>query len=124
MDNLVALYRAVVALGSPVGEKILHRVAQTGLPKLIGLRGVVRDERVKETLRGPLFRVVAERVPQRHNRDQRKRRDGEGHGSGFIWFIGRWIGKWHSVGSFPASVGIKSAVVALPSLHRAATPKS
>ena len=91
MENPVTLHRAVVALRAPVGEKVLHRVGRAGLPELIGLSSVAGDEGIKKMFGGFLFRVVAERKPQRDNRDYRKRRDGEGHGPGFIWFIGRRI---------------------------------
>src|SRR5258708_38067530 len=108
--DLVALHRAVVTLRPPISEKILHCVTRARFPELIGFGGVTRDQGVEETLCGFFLQVVAERKPQNHNRDQRKRRDGESHGSRFIWFTGRWIEKRHSVVSCPASVGIKHAV--------------
>src|SRR2546430_13214004 len=91
-DNSVTFHRAVIALRSPIGEKILHRVGRTGLPEFVSLGGIGRDEGVEETLRSLLFRVVAKRVPQHDNRDHGKRRNSEGHGPRFIWF-GRWVEK-------------------------------
>src|SRR5438445_13673905 len=79
--DLVAFHWAVIALGSPVGEEVLHRVARAGFPELISSGSVTRDERVEETLGGLFFRVVAESEPQRDNRDQRSRRDRESHGT-------------------------------------------
>src|SRR5437773_4483887 len=120
----LALHRAVVTLGSPVGEKILHRIALARLPELIGLSRVARDQGIEEMLSRLFFWIVAERIPQRHNRDQRQRRDSEGHGSGFGWFIGRWIEKCHSLVSCPASMRMKCAVASALSLPSAATIKS
>src|SRR5438034_5758610 len=93
VKDAVALHRAKIALRSPISEKILRCVRRAGLPELVGFRSIARNERVEETLRGLLFRVVAKREPQCDNRDHCKRRDGKGHGPGFIWFIGRWIEK-------------------------------
>src|SRR5260370_24151289 len=107
MQNFVALHRTVVALGSPVGEKVLHRVAWAGFPELISPGSVTGGQRLEEALCGLFLRVIAEREPQRHNRDQRKRRERESHSSRFIWFTGRGIAKGHSVFSCPANVGIR-----------------
>src|SRR5437879_1958279 len=111
MHDLVTLDGAIVALRPPVSEKILHRINRTRFPELISPGSVAGDQRAEKTLCGLFLRVVAEGEPQKHNGDQRKRRDSEGHGSRFIWFSGRWIEKRHSVVSCPASVGIKAAVV-------------
>src|SRR5947207_11120084 len=59
----------------PVGNKVLHRIARTGIPELVGEVDVPGCERVEETLRGSLFRVVSKDEPQGYNRGQRDGRE-------------------------------------------------
>src|SRR5215472_19297904 len=48
LQDFVAFHRAVIPFGPPVGEKILFRIARTGIPELVRSVGIAGYERVEE----------------------------------------------------------------------------
>src|SRR5690349_4024031 len=63
--DFVAFDRAVIPLGTPIGEEVTFAIASARLPELVRLLRISRDQRVKEMAHGALFRIVAEEEPAR-----------------------------------------------------------
>src|SRR6516225_6662294 len=71
VHNFVAFYRAVIAGGAPIRQKIAQFVTARGFPERVGLVGVARHECVEKLCGSFLFGIVAKREPN----DDRQRND-------------------------------------------------
>src|SRR5437588_4720127 len=95
-QDFVAVPVAVISFRTPVRKKILLRIAWPGLPKLVCLVGVPRNQRVEETFRSLLFGILAEDEIKGNHRSYDDCRDGKRYGSRFMGCDRRWIQQRHS----------------------------
>jgi hypothetical protein len=76
-EDAVTFHRAEVAVGSPIGEKVLHFIARLGFPEFVGGCGIAGHQRIEEMLHGSFFGIEAKGPPEARDRDQDECRNRE-----------------------------------------------